>query len=93
MEDGRIPKDIIYGELAFRPAGKSVLRYSEVYKLDTGADNIDPADWEGVAEDCSDLRRTVKARVQRGEEMTEQQWEEMRERRRQRENSLKATFN
>ena len=34
VQDGRIPKDILYGELATgsRPAGRSVLRYKDVCK-------------------------------------------------------------
>jgi len=71
LDGGRIPKDILYGELATgsKPAGRPVLRYKDISKRDMRAGNIDPAAWEAVAEDCSDWRRTVKARVQRSEKL------------------------
>ena len=44
MKDGRIPKDILYGELAFgkRPRGRPQLRYKDVCKRDMRALEIDP---------------------------------------------------
>ena len=53
MEDGRIPKDIMYGQLAkgSRPVGNPVLRFKDVCKRDMKACDISPADWEVVAED------------------------------------------
>ncbi|XP_019625432.1 PREDICTED: uncharacterized protein LOC109470795 [Branchiostoma belcheri] len=43
MDDGRIPKDVLYGELATgaRPAGRPVLRYKYVLKRDMKAGGID----------------------------------------------------
>ena len=55
MEDGRIPKDILYGELAFgkRPRGRPQLRYKDVCKRDMKALEIDPEGWEDIAADRS----------------------------------------
>ena len=43
-EDGRIPKDILYGQLAVgkRPRGRPQLRYKDVCKRDMRALEIDP---------------------------------------------------
>ncbi|XP_076442830.1 uncharacterized protein LOC143281506 [Babylonia areolata] len=45
MDDGRIHKDILYGELATgsRPAGRPVLCYRGVWKRDIRAGDMDPA--------------------------------------------------
>ena len=53
MEDGRIPKDILYGQLAAgkRRTGRPQLRYSDACKRDMKALNIDPRDWEDLAAD------------------------------------------
>ena len=44
MEDGRIPKDILYGQLAVgkRPRGRPQLRYKDVCKRDMRGLEIDP---------------------------------------------------
>lgn len=51
MEDDRIPKDLLYGELAkgSRAAGRSDLRYKDVCKRDLKAMNIDLSTWEETA--------------------------------------------
>ena len=63
MQDGRIPKDILYGELATgsRPAGRPVLRYKDVCKRDMKTDNINPADWEAAAGDSPSRRASKQA--------------------------------
>ncbi|XP_037774604.1 uncharacterized protein LOC119571296, partial [Penaeus monodon] len=63
MDDGRIPKDILFGELATgsRPTGRPLLRFKDVCKRDMRAGDIDPAGWESVAEDRSSWRSAVKA--------------------------------
>ena len=55
MEDGRIPKDILYGELAAgkRPRGRPLLRYKDVCKRDMKDLEIDPKSWEDIAVDRS----------------------------------------
>lgn len=51
MVDGRIPKDILYGELASgkRSVGSPQLRYKDVCKRDMKALNINSENWEDVA--------------------------------------------
>ena len=89
MEDGRIPKDMLYGELATgtRPAGRPVLRYKDVCRRDMKAGNINSTGWEDVAADRSRWRLAVRAGIQSCEKRREEQWEERRERRRRREAS------
>jgi len=86
MDDGRIPKDILFGELATgsRPTGRPLLRFKDVCKRDMRAGDIDPAGWESVAEDRSSWRSAVKACTIRSEERRDQHREEGRDRRRQR---------
>ena len=47
MEDSRIPKFILYGELGSgsRPIGRSRLRYKDVFKRDMKALGIDTKSW------------------------------------------------
>jgi hypothetical protein len=53
MEDGRIPKDLIYGELKMgkRPQDRPLLQYSDVCKRDMQDTNIDLVTWEQEAID------------------------------------------
>ena len=73
MEDGRIPKDVLYGELAFgrRPAGRPALCYKDVYKRDLKVTDIDTGSWESLAEDRGRWRQAVQSGVRRGEEKGE----------------------
>ena len=86
MQDGRISKDILYGELATgsRPGGRPVLRYKIVCKQDMKTGNINPADWEATAADHSNWRLAVRVGIQTSELNRVEQWEEKRQRRRQR---------
>ena len=79
MDDGRIPKDIMYGELATgtRPTGGPTLRYKDVCKRDLKTCNVKLQLW----------RSTVKAGVKQAELKRESQWEVKRTRRRQRRQS------
>ncbi|KAI8510155.1 hypothetical protein Bbelb_125830 [Branchiostoma belcheri] len=74
MDDGRIPKDVLYGELATgaRPAGRPVLRYKDVLKRDMKAGGIDQTSWETVAADRSRWRQAVKTGVVRPRRCSEQ---------------------
>jgi len=51
MEDGRLPKDILYGQLpsAPRPVGRPKLRYKDFLKRDLKALNINTENWEQLA--------------------------------------------
>jgi hypothetical protein len=48
MEDGRIPKDVLYREIVSgeRKRGRPQLRYKDVCKRDLKACNIQPGSWE-----------------------------------------------
>ena len=53
MHDGRLPKEILYGELATgsRPTGRPTLCYKDVLKRDLKAGGIAPAGFEALAAD------------------------------------------
>ena len=53
MEDGRIPKDLLYGELELRsrPVGRPKLRFGNVCKRDMLATGLPTDNWELLAED------------------------------------------
>ena len=55
MTDDRIPKDLLYGELATgsRRTGRPQLRYRDVVKRDMKAVGIDTETWENLAADRS----------------------------------------
>ena len=55
MEDRRIPKDILHGELSTgtRPARSPTLHFKDICKRDLKAGNINLAGWEAVAADRS----------------------------------------
>ena len=70
MEDGRIPKDILYGELATgrRSTGRPHLRFKDVCKRDMRALDINTESWEGLANDRSRWRSTLNKHLKSGEE-------------------------
>ena len=70
MEDGRIPKDILYGELAVgkRPRGRPHLRFKDVCKRDTRALEIDPESWEDIAADRNSWCCLLHKQLKEGEE-------------------------
>lgn len=86
MDDGRIPKDIMYGELATgtRPTGRPTLRYKDVCKRDLKTCSISPGNLESATADRTLWRSTVKAGVKQAELKRESQWEVKRTHRRQR---------
>ena len=86
MDDGRIPKDVMYGELASgrRPTGRPALRFKDVCKRDLKLTGIDPNSWESLADNRSGWRHAVREGVERGEEKRKQQLEERRARRKER---------
>ena len=53
MQDGRIPKDTLYGELetGTRPTGRPHLRFNDVCKRDIKPSSITPTDLESTAAD------------------------------------------
>ena len=62
MQDGRIPKDVLYGELhsGTRPVGRPCLRYKDVCKRDMKFARINLDMWEGRAADREAWRFLVK---------------------------------
>jgi len=52
MDDGRIPKDMFYGELheGSRFVGRPKLHFKDVCKRDMKKAEIDPNTWEEVAD-------------------------------------------
>ena len=66
MEDGRIPKDILNGELALgrRTTGRPHLRYKDVCVRDMKA--IDTMSWAGLAADRTKWRSALKQHLKTG---------------------------
>ena len=62
MDDGRIPRDVMYGELASgrRPTGRPAVRFKDVCKRDLKLTGIDPYTWESLADDRSGWRHAVR---------------------------------
>ena len=89
-EDDRIPKYMLYGELATgtRPVGRPLLRFKDVCKRDMKASDINPSTWEAMAADRSNWRLTVKEGTLRSDQKRSDQWEERRELRQQRSASI-----
>ena len=59
MEDGRIPKDMLYSELCLgtRPTGRPALRFKDVCKRDMKACDIDTSSWETAAHNRTTSRK------------------------------------
>ena len=89
MEDGRIPKDILYGELATgrRSTGRPHMRFKDVCKRDMRALDIDTETWEGLANDRSRWRSTLNKHLKSGEGKLMNEAAEKRTRRKERNNS------
>ena len=82
MEDGRLPKDVLYGELTSgsRPVGRPMLRYKDVCKGGMKSAEINPDSWEAAAADRSNWRHWCAEAEARREEL----WHDKRERQRAR---------
>ncbi|KAJ8333488.1 hypothetical protein SKAU_G00414960 [Synaphobranchus kaupii] len=95
MEDGRIPRDILYEELTTgtRPVGRPFLRYKDVCKRDMKASDINPTSWEALAADHSKWRQVMKTGMLRSDQKRVEQWEEKRKRRRQKPTSTPPQLN
>ena len=70
MENGRMPKDILDGELASskRTVGHHQLRFKDVCKRDTKALDINTESWEDAAADHSRWRSVLRKHLKSGEE-------------------------
>ena len=69
MADGRIPKDLLYGQLATgtRPVGRPHLRFKDVCKRDMKSMGIGVDTWEDSASDRAHWRQAVWNGIQRSE--------------------------
>ena len=83
MDDGRNPKDLLYGELVHgkRPTGRPQLRFKDLCKRDLKALNIDQNNWEATTLRRSAWRQTVQNGLANFEETLAQQHREKRMRR------------
>ena len=62
MEDGRIPKHMLYSELCLgtRPTGRPALRFKDVCKRDMKACDIDTSSWETAAQNRITWRKITR---------------------------------
>ena len=74
MEDGRLPKDILYGQLTSgaRPVGRPALRFKDACNRDMKACDISPKGWEAVAEDSTAWRQATRRGIERVDEKRHQ---------------------
>ena len=86
MDNGRIPKDLLYGELATstRPTGRPALRFKDICKRDLKDGGYNPPDLESAAADRSSWRTTTRAIAKEAEDGRNARWEGKRLRRQQR---------
>ena len=85
MEDGRLRKDILYGQLTSgaRPVGRPALRFKDACNRDTKACDISPKGWEAVAEDRTAWRQATRRGIEKADEKKHQHAAEKRMRRKQ----------
>ena len=71
MAEGRIPKDLLFGELAHgsRSTGRPLLRYRDVCKRDLTAGHISASGWETMALDRESWRRAIWTAASRIDDM------------------------
>lgn len=86
MEPGRIPKDILYGELAIgqRSSGRPKLRFKDSCKKDMKECSIDPNSWESLADDRQVWKLAVRQGTSRAEAERKEYAVQKRSRRKQR---------
>ncbi|PFX23927.1 putative uncharacterized transposon-derived protein F52C9.6 [Stylophora pistillata] len=84
MEDGRIPKNLLYGELesGSRRIGRPKLRFKDVCKRDMVATGLPTDKWELPAADRSDWRSLCSLALQAGEERLKAEADDRRAKRR-----------
>ena len=70
MANGRISKDMLYGELVTgtRTVGRPYLRYRDTCNHDMKVAGIDTTTWDAAADDRGHWRAVVEAGMKRGEE-------------------------
>ena len=90
MENGRILKDLLYGQLASgcRPVGRPALRYKDVCMRDLKLTDINLDSWEKLADDRDGWRHAVRGGVRSGEEKRNLQLEDKRTKRKERQQTV-----
>ena len=85
MAAGRIPNDILYGELTSgkREKGRPLLRYKDTCKRDLQAMGGNRPDWEELAQNRPKWKQFVRAGLKAGEYKLRQDADSRRERRKQ----------
>ena len=83
MDDGRLPKDVLYGELSEgkRKVGRPSLRFSDTVKRDLKACAISTDSWETLATDRDGWRLTVRKGIETADKRRGLAAEEKRSRR------------
>ena len=83
MSDGRIPKDLLYGELdhGLRPVGRPKLRFKDTCKQDIIEIGLDVENWETLAADRGRWRINCSACLDEGELRIRKEANARRERR------------
>jgi len=92
MDDGHIPKDVMYGELAMGhcPAGRSALCFKDVCKRDLKLADIVPGTWEQIADNHIAWWSAIRKGVEAGEDKRNRPLEDRRQRRKERQESLES---
>ena len=93
MDDGRIPKDLLYGELAggARPRGRPALRFKDTCKRDLRSAGINTETWESLAGDRGAWRAAAHGGVVLAETERTERAEQRRAKRQASSTALAAT--
>ena len=86
MEDGLIPKDLLYGQLSSgcRPVACPALRYKDACKWDLKLTDTNPDSWEKLTDDRDGWCLAVRDGVRSGEEKRNLQLENKQTKRKER---------
>ena len=92
MSDDRIPKNILYGQLAIgaRQHGLPLLRFIDTCKRDLTSCGIDKEQWERLAKDRQAWRAAVRGGSKRKEEKQHHMWRQKRAQRAERTSYVSA---
>ena len=81
MDDGRLPKDILFGQLAIgtRSKGRPMLRYKDVCKTDLKSCNLDPEKLHALTSD----RNKWRVAIRKGNSFAEETWRQKKNNKKQ----------
>ena len=93
MKDGRIPKDLLFGELATgtRPLGRPRLRFKDTCKQDLKDCGIEPADLQTASSNRTNWRSISRLGSRQAEERKASQQRKKKEERKQKSSSATET--